>query len=176
MLRPAEEQDEGDGREQHAYQDHVKIEIIAQPGADTGDTLVLHVAVQPAARLFLLNRRFDVLGLDPFRTAQDVEDATDVGHRGDTVPTGAFQQEFGHPFLDAFHDFLAAGLAQIMGFQILQIGLHLCGGVFLEREGIASDAHFFNLFHRLSVSMLNTISCHAASISASWARPLSVIS
>ena len=176
MLRPTEEQDEGDGSEQHAHQNHIEIEIVAQTCADTGDALVLQVAEQSPARLFLLNRRLDVLGLDPLRTAQDVKDGADVVHRGDAVLSTAFQQQLGHPFLDAFHDFLTAGLAQIMGFQVLQIGLHLRGSVFFEREGIASDAHFFNLFHRLSVSMLKTISCHAASISASWARPFSVIS
>ena len=91
------------------------------------------------------------------------------------APSAAFQQKLGHPFLDALHDFLAARLAQVMGFQVLQILPHLLGGGFLEREGVASDAHFLDLGHFLSASILSTISCQAASISASWARPFSVI-
>ena len=175
LIRSGEEQRQRDDAEDDPHGHDVEIEIVAQTGANAGNPLILQVSVEfllgPGLRLL----RFGVVGLDPLGTAEDADQALDVGHRGDAVASAAFQQELGHPFLDAFHDLLAARLAQIMGLQVLQILPHLLGGGFLEREGVASDAHFLNLGHFLSASILSTISCQAASISASWARPFSVI-
>ena len=170
-----EEQGQRDDAEDDPHGHDVEVEIVAQAGADAGDLLVLQVTVELLLGPGLRLRRFGVVGLDPLGAAEDADQALDVGHRGHPAPSAAFQQELGHPFLDALHDFLAARLAQVMGFQVLQILPHLLGGGFLEREGVASDAHFLNLGHFLSASILSTISCQAASISASWARPFSVI-
>ena len=60
------------------------------------------------------------------------------------------QEAYASSIIDALHDFLATRLAQIMGFQAIQILFDRRSGVLLEREGIASDAQFLNLFHRLS--------------------------
>ena len=170
-----EEQGQRNDAENDPHGHDVEVEIVAQTGADAGDLLVLQVAVELFLGLGLRLRRLRVIGLDPFGAAEDADQALDIGHRGDAVASASLQQELGHPFLDAFHDFLAARLAQVMGLQVLQILPHLFGGGFLEREGIASNAHFLNLGHFFSASILSTISCQAASISASWARPFSVI-
>ena len=59
------------------------------------------------------------------------------------------EQELGHALFNAFHDFFASVLGQIVLLQGADILLQLGRSVFLQRKGVSADAVLNSFFHRL---------------------------
>ena len=156
---------------------HINSEIDAQAAQDAAQLAAFEVAVQLLTGLFGLlpggSRLAGGLffGLQPLRTPENIYDFRDCLLRHDSFRGSLLQQQFRHPLFYPFH-YLAAAVESLQFAQICSGGGR---GFGLHREGVSAHADCFYLFHCFRVSIARTISCQAASISASWARPLSVI-
>ena len=78
-----------------------------------------------------------------------MDDVLHVGERDDAGAAALVQEEFGGPFLDSFHDFLAPFLRQVVLLKGGDILLKCGRSVFFQREGVAAHTELFGLFHRL---------------------------
>ena len=193
VARQGEEQEQDDG--QQAEQQGFLVEIGRKAGADASEYLVVGVAVELAllsaavavGRFSLVPVRGVALpavavgclvGGDVADRAQGVADFAHHLLVHDSGASAFLKQQLGYAHLDLFHDFLSRRIAGEMPLQRVEVGSEQVVGSLFEGEGGPAYADFHYRFHICPFfifSMVLTISVHAASISRSCERPLSVM-
>ena len=147
MLRPGEKDHRGHHGKQNPYPGNLYVKIIGKSAAHAAEPFVGQVPEQFFPGLFRTGFGSGIIGLDGFRTADDINHPLDSGKGDDSAFGGVFLQEFGHPLLDAFHDFFPAFLFEVVGFQGLQIAGQRFGRILFQIEGITAYAELNGFFH-----------------------------
>ena len=149
-MHSTQEVGQGQDHKTQSQPSHLYVKIGGQTAADAAQALVGNVTEE--ALLLLLTRggfRCGVIGLNPFRTAYHVNHGLHVGQGSYAAVATFVQQQFGHALLDAFHNFLAAFLLKVVGFQLGDIFSQSLGGILFQGEGVPAHTDLFCSFHRL---------------------------